>query len=149
MEERMCLTKAQILESDDIKKEWVDVPEWGGGVFVKMLSGMERDRWEEETFAAKGKTRQVNYKNMRGRFCGLCMIDEKGDRLFRSKEVDALGRKSATALDRVFKVAQKLNGMTPEDIDELVKNSDGGQIDSDGSHLPPDSENQSEKPSDQ
>ena len=40
--------------------------------------------------------------------------------LFRS---ESLGRKSAKALERVFDVAQRLNGMGADDIKEMAKNS--------------------------
>ena len=35
-------------------------------------------------------------------------------------DIAALGRKSSAALNRVFEAAQKLSGLTDEDVDELV-----------------------------
>ena len=40
------LTREQILGSDDLKRQTVAVPEWGGDVFVRMLTGGERDAFE-------------------------------------------------------------------------------------------------------
>ena len=51
----------------------------------------------------------------------ICLFDE-GDTF-------PLGGKSASALDRIFTVAQKLNGLRDEDVDELAKNSSAGQSD--------------------
>ena len=62
---------------------------------------------------------------MRARLVGLTVIDETGQRLFTDDEVDLLGAKSGAALDRVFAVAQKLNGLSGADVEELSKNSSG------------------------
>jgi hypothetical protein len=43
--------------------------------------------------------------------------------------VEALGKKSAAALNRVFEVAQRLSGITDDDVEELAKNSVGGPSD--------------------
>ena len=40
------LTKEQMLAADDIKSERVEVPEWGGDVMVRGLTGTQRDAWE-------------------------------------------------------------------------------------------------------
>jgi hypothetical protein len=49
------------------------------------------------------------------------MVGEDGERLFTDNEVNALGAKSAAALDRVFEVAAELSRLKPEDIEELGK----------------------------
>jgi len=145
MESRKSLTKADILKAEDLDKEWVDVPEWGGGVYVRVLTGVERDNFESSVYVTKGRKTEINMQNMRAKLCAKCMVDENGKRLFDTKDVKVLGKKSGRALDRIFSVAQRLNGMTQKDIDDLVGNLDGGQIESDGLSLPPDSEEQSEK----
>ncbi|MFE3382837.1 hypothetical protein [Streptomyces anulatus] len=40
------LSAEQILDADDLAIEDVPVPEWGGTVRVKGMSGTERDRFE-------------------------------------------------------------------------------------------------------
>ena len=49
-------------------------------------------------------------------------MDEKGDRLFTDKDVAQLGAKSAAALDRVFRAAQKLNALGDAAIEAAEKN---------------------------
>jgi len=122
----MVLTKEQILKAKDTETKKVSVPEWGGEVFVRTLSGTERDGFEQDIIEHKGDSRKVNYKNMRAKFCALTICDEKSNRIFTEADVNALGAKSAKALDRIFTVAQKLNGLGPDDIEELAKNSEGG-----------------------
>jgi len=117
------LTREEILEADDIKTEKVEVPEWGGDVFIRTMSGAERDDFEASLI--KGK--KTNLSNIRAKLCALVIIDDKDKRLFAEKDVFVLGRKSAKALDRVFVAAQKLNGISSEDVEDMVKNSGIGQ----------------------
>ena len=41
------LSKAKILAANDVTTETIDVPEWGGEVAIKTLSGVERDQFED------------------------------------------------------------------------------------------------------
>ncbi len=126
----MSLTKQQILAADDCKKERIDVPEWGGEVWVRVMSGTERDMFEAELYgepSRNGTARKLNLRNVRAKLATLTMCDASGNRLFTDKEMDELGKKSSAALDRVFSVAQRLNGMTDADVEEMAKNSVSGQ----------------------
>lgn len=117
----MALDKEAILASDDLPKETVAVPEWGGDVIVRSMTGSERDSFEQAVYG--GKT--ANLKNVRARLCALTMVDDNGERLFPSAEsadLDALGKKSAKALDRVFAAAKDLNGLSEKDVDDLAGN---------------------------
>lgn len=118
------LTKDEILQADDIRKEKVSVPEWGGDVWVKTMSGAERDQMEASIVGVKGERNMVN---LRAKIGALSIVDEKGDRLFSFEDVLELTKKSARALDRVFSVAQRMSGFTPQDVEELSKNSSPGQ----------------------
>jgi hypothetical protein len=117
----MVLSKEQILQADDLKRETVDTPEWGGEVLLRELRGRERDAFEE---GSMDKQRNVTMTNMRARLVALSAIDEEGDRLFTSKEAKELGDKSATALNRLFEVCCRLSGITSDDVDALEKNSE-------------------------
>jgi len=121
----MTLNKEQILRADDLKTEEVDVPEWGGSVRVRVLTGTERDAFESSIYDSSKK--KANLQNIRAKLCVATIVDEEGNRLFNDTEVVSLGKKSASALDRVFTVSQKLNGLTKADIDELAKNLETDQ----------------------
>jgi hypothetical protein len=124
------LTKEQILATSDLVFETVDVPEWGGTVRIKELSGAERDSFEQSTFSKKGNGYEVVLKDMRARLCAMSIVDDKGERLFTDVDIKSLSSKSAKALDRVFTVCQKLNGMSKDDVDEMIKNSSAAQNES-------------------
>ncbi len=121
----MSLSKDQILGADDLPREEVRVPEWGGSVWVRSMTGMERDAFESSMLEEKdGKSRATNMRNIRARMAVLCCVDENGDRLFSHSDEKAVGGKSAAALERIFTVAQRLNGLTNDDVEELAGNSE-------------------------
>jgi hypothetical protein len=113
------LTKDQILKADDIKTEKVEVPEWGGDVHIKTMTGTERDAFEQSIISGQ----KTNLANIRAKLCARVIRDGNGKRLFTDADVAALGKKSAKALDRIFAKAQTLNGITAEDVEGLAKNS--------------------------
>lgn len=118
----MLLTREQILAADDLSIEDVPVPEWGGIVRVRGLTGAERDGLEAETVSLQGRTPHMKMENFRARLVARSMVDDAGKRLFTLRDVEALGQKSAVALQRVFEVAQRLSGLSAGDVEELVKN---------------------------
>lgn len=111
------LSAEAILSAADLDTEDVDVPEWGGTVRVRGLSGAERDKLEARYAGSKSPD------NFRAHMAAACMVDEDGKRLFRSDaEVKRLGERSAAALTRVCDVAMRLSGMTEDDARELEGN---------------------------
>lgn len=119
------LTATEILSANDLPQELVEVPEWGGSVYVRGLSGSERDQYEISIHGARVDSKTLNMANMRARLCALTICNENGERLFNDLQIEALGRKSAQALERVFDVARRLAGLTKADVDELAKELEG------------------------
>ena len=117
------LDKAQILAADDRKLTSVPCAEWGGDVYIRCMSGEERDIYEGECYQLKGKNITFNRQNVRARLLVRCLCDESGKRLFADADAKELGQKSGRVLDRLFDVAQKTNGLTKADVDDLSKNS--------------------------
>jgi hypothetical protein len=115
------LTRDDILEAKDIKIELVPTPGWGGEVYVKGLNGAERDKFEGSLITLRGKDKQMNMTNIRAKLASMSICDEKGKRLFNENDVQALSQKSASELQRVFVVAQKLSGISDEDVEELAE----------------------------
>lgn len=127
------LSRDAILAVDDVQFEDVDVPEWGGKVRVKSLTGKERDALESSMIVGKGKNANVNLSNLRAKLVAQAVVDENGMRVFGDDDIAALGAKSAAALTRVYEVAQRLSGITQEDVDELTKNSETAPSEDSGS----------------
>jgi len=116
------LTREQILGITDIQIEELDVPEWGGKIYVKALTGAERDAFESSVIEMRGSTRKINMRNVRAKLASMAICDEKGNRLFTDADVEALSKKSASALDKIFTVASRLSGISSEDEENLRKN---------------------------
>lgn len=114
------LSKEAILAVDDLPRETVHVSEWGGDVYVRTMSGTDRDAFEASLIGREG-SKEGRMENVRARLVALTLCDESGLRLFEDGEIAALGRKSARALDRVFAVAQRLNGIGTEQADVAKK----------------------------
>lgn len=118
------LTREQILTVKDIETEIVPVPEWGGEVIVKGLSGADRDKYETSLYDQQGKKMKIKLDNVKARLVAYSVVDENGKRIFSEADIVELGKKSAKALNRIADVSQKLSGVTKEDMDDLTKNSE-------------------------
>jgi hypothetical protein len=118
------LTMEDIEAATDISKKLVRVPEWNGSVWVFGMTSKERDDFEQTMIEIKGKNTTRNMANIRARLCARCIrTDSTGSkRMFKADNIEKLGQKSARAVDRIFTVAQRLSGMSSEDVDELAKN---------------------------
>lgn len=112
------LSKAAILAADDKKMVDVEVPEWGGNVKIRVMTGTERDRFEAE-FVGGGKSVDM----VRAKLVAKCLCDDEGKRLFTEQEIPQLGEKSAAVLDKLFASCMKLNRFTKDDVEELAGNS--------------------------
>lgn len=116
------LTAKDILKANDLKRERVEVPEWGGFLYVSTLSGEARDAYESSVVSFSGGEAKQDLANIRAKFVAATVTDEDGNLLFTSEQVKELGKKSASVLDRLFDKAQKLNAISDADIEELAKN---------------------------
>lgn len=117
----LLLTREQILGASAFLEEYVDVPEWAGRVRVRGLTGAERDELEASMLEGRGKNQRVNLRNFRAKLVALSIVDAEGKRIFSDADVQALGATSAKALNRVFETAQRLSGLTDEDVEELTE----------------------------
>lgn len=110
-----------ILAASDRQKEKAEVPEWGITVFITTMSGTERDAFEAEIVTLRGKKTDLNLKNIRAKLLVRTMVDESGQRIFSDADAGELGKKSASVLSRLYEIAQKINGLREEDVEELGK----------------------------
>lgn len=122
----MALTATQILKSKDRKQKQVMVPEWAceevpaeqAFVYVRSLTGKERDCWEETV----NKQRTSGEINIRGLLVLLSTVDDHGNNVFTEDDLEELGNKSSAPLSRIFNAALGLSGVSPGDVEELEGN---------------------------
>jgi hypothetical protein len=124
------LSRDAILTADDLAFEEVEVPEWGGSVRIRCLTGTERDNFEASVYK-NGET--PDFRNVRAKLVAKTIVDEEGNRLFTDNDVKELGRKSAGALNRVWEASSRLSGLSEDDIKELAGNSSAALTDDDTS----------------
>ena len=127
-----------IVASQDKEYQDVDVPEWGGTVRIATMSGEDRDRWELSMMQADDSSERGFKLNFdaysRVRLVAMCLVDDNFNRIFVTKEqIEKLSQKSGKVMDLLYDVAQRVNGITDEDIDDLEKNSESAQNGDSGS----------------
>ena len=105
----MTLKRDDILKAQDIKTEKVNIPEWGGDIYVKELTGEERNEYESFLIDLANGKKAHKMDEARSRLAVLSICDEEGKRLFTDDDIKALSRKNAKALMRVYGVAQRLS----------------------------------------
>lgn len=110
--------KDMILAVDDLPRKPVKVKEWGTTVWIKTMSGAEKDGFELEYYGE-----DKPHTNIRAGMLVRCLVDEQGQRIFADNEAEILGHKSAKVLSQLFTIASKLNAISATDVEELEKNS--------------------------
>ena len=137
----MALTREQILSVEDLARETVHVPEWGGDVIVRTMTGTERGQWESawsdwRKRENKGDDSSENWETV---LCCFTVCADDGSLLFlKDGKLDRdmvlmLAGKSGKAILRVSRAAYRLNAIGAESVGELEKNSDGPQSEDSGS----------------
>ncbi|MDG4768765.1 MULTISPECIES: hypothetical protein [Micromonosporaceae] len=124
------LSRDQILGASDRTFDEVPVPEWGGTVRIRSISGAERDSFEQSLLQQRGRDRKVNMRNARAKLIVLCAVDGTGRKMFTEDDIAALSRKNAKPLDRIYDACQRIAGLSDDDVDELTADFDSAQSDS-------------------
>lgn len=118
----MALDRDAIIVAKDIPISTIQIPEWGGEVFVRRQNVRERDflipitdgyldikppKKEGETpiFKVKeGEEAEKAYAKHRLFTVGFALCDENGDRLFNDDEIESvLGAKSPVIIERIYR----------------------------------------------
>lgn len=113
----MALTADQILSANDMGLKKVSVPEWGGDVFIRVMSVGERDEYERMWIGKK----ETGIDNFRTQYLARVLCDETGKLLFTREQMSALANKSGAVMGKLFDVAMRHNAMTEEDVNDLGK----------------------------
>lgn len=122
----MTLTRDQIFAIEDLPRETVEVPPWGGSVIVRGLTAAERDDYELSSVLERGtagKPAVISLANLRARLVVRCVVNELGERVFSDEDAEALGRKSGLAIEYIFPTAQRLSGLSRKALEEIAGNS--------------------------
>jgi hypothetical protein len=118
----MTLKEQFLALKSRLKIEAVKIDGMAEPVYVRTLTGRERDAFESSCFMTKGKNRELNTENLRAKLLVRSICDADGQRLFADADVVLLGDMPADVLDALFAKAQELSGLGTKDVEEMVGN---------------------------
>jgi hypothetical protein len=116
---RGLLTLDDILGADDIRTEYVEVPEWGGTVRLRSLTGLERDR------IVNASQKDENGPAFYARVVAASLIDDDGKNIADPSAAAKLVKKNAGALFRVWKACARLSGIGDDALDQAEQELKG------------------------
>lgn len=92
------------------------VKEWGGSVHLRQLTAAERDALDRETVRRSRKDKER--VRFRERLLIACAVHPDGTPLFTAEDEDRLSGMPVAGLDRLYRVAVRMNGFGDEDEDD-------------------------------
>jgi hypothetical protein len=110
----MTLTRDAILAATNGEVQRISVPEFGGDVYIRVLTGRERDTLERFILLHRENPATAM---LRARLCATTVCDETGKRIFTDADIPALAEKSGTALERIAVAILRHNLIGTEDTD--------------------------------
>jgi len=129
------LSRESLLKKEDLIIKKVDLGK-DEFVFVRQMTGHERDTFEQSLIKKIKDNKGIvtafeqSTEDFRAKLAVCTVCDEKGVLLLKSTDYELLSqRMSAARLEKIVNVAQKLNAISEEDKEELVKNSVVGPAD--------------------
>ena len=127
----MKLLGKEDLLTQKFKIEEVDL---GDDTFVciREMSGKDRNSYENAFIkpVKKGKDLDYDYSidGYKARLAILCLCDQEGNKLFDLRDLDKFSEAiSAARLAIIFEAAQKLNGLSDQVQEDMLKNLEAVQ----------------------
>ena len=102
-----------ILQVNDTPLEPIEIREWGCTVYIKALTGTQRNQLLKDIQKKTG--------SMYGYAMASSLCDQDGKQLFTIEDIDALNEKNGKVLERLASYIVKLNAIFGEAIDEAKK----------------------------
>jgi len=127
------LTREALLSKEKLEIVKIEFDN-GDYVFVKQMTGRERDQFErsvlKETKDKKGrKSYETVLDDFRSKLAVLTLCNEKGETLLQPNDYATLANNmSAKTLEKIINEAQRINGISEEDKEEIIKNSVADQV---------------------
>jgi hypothetical protein len=127
------LNREKLLAKEELEVVQVDLGK-DEFVYVRQMTGHERDRFEQSLRREiKNKAGIVDgfemaLNDFRAKLAVVTLCNEKGELLLEPTDYPVLSKSmSAARLEKIVNEAQRLNAITEEDKEALVKNSEAVQ----------------------
>lgn len=117
----MALSKKAIFAAKDNDTHEVPVPEWGGSILLRSMTGTQRNNYEYWAHL-QSKAKSPDYRGIRERLIICCAVDESGEALFTEGDLSELAAKNSEVIDRLHEQCQKLCGMDDNAVEDAAKN---------------------------
>tara|TARA_Y100001968_G_C19321768_1_gene699667 strand:- start:119 stop:472 length:354 start_codon:yes stop_codon:yes gene_type:complete len=117
----MALSKDAILAAKDTDVHEVDVPEWGGSILLRSMTGAQRNNYEHWAHK-QSNLKSPDYRGIRERLIISCAVDADGKPLFTEDDLAALSDKNSEVIDRLHAKCRLICGMDDEAIEDAAKN---------------------------
>jgi len=128
------LNREDILKANDVEVRDVAVPEWGGTVRVRALSGYDRDAYQASMMQMQANGQMsAEFGNLTAKLVSRAVVDEDGNPIFNEFDIGPLGQKSSVALARVYNVAAELSGITERAVEAATENLEPAPTDTSSS----------------
>ena len=117
--------RRKVLDAKDLSSKKVHVAEWDVDLWVRTLTGAERDKIETEWLKRRKLNGRADNDTTDFRAFVACwtVVDGSGKQVFDThSDVNALTKKSGAALQTIWNVAADLNRFTDKDVEELAGN---------------------------
>ena len=117
----MSILRDQILSSNDVQQEILEVPQWGVSVAIHGMSGAARTAMIQNAADNDGV---MNFSKMMPDIVIMCTYDPTtGEQVFTEDDREALMLKSGAALDLIVNTAMRISGLAPDSADVAGKGS--------------------------
>jgi len=122
------LNREALLKKEELKREKVDLGN-GEFVYVRQMTGREKDQFDqslvEEVKDERGNVvdYQRSLKDFRAKLAVNTICDDKGEIILKPEDYQKLSKHmSASRLEKIIEVAQRLNSVTEQAQDLQIKN---------------------------
>tara|TARA_B100000519_G_scaffold129294_1_gene111643 strand:+ start:8568 stop:8948 length:381 start_codon:yes stop_codon:yes gene_type:complete len=120
----MTLDKAAFLTPVPVDLVEFKIPELGGSIWIKGMTVTERSRFERQFRTRKGDTNERKMNEIRQRMLVACVCNADGQQLLTEADIEAIGKQRADIVERLVNAAQIACGMSTDDMEDIVKNSE-------------------------
>ncbi len=127
------LNRAALLEAASAAscpQETVEVPEFGGAVIVRGMSGAQMAEFDKAVMGPidGDKPPQVDQDLFAPMLLVHCLVDEKGSRLLKDSDLPKVKAWPASAFRRLATIAMRLNGFTEDAAGNSPETVNGASI---------------------
>jgi hypothetical protein len=121
------LDREALLSAREGVYETVDIPELGGDVRIRRITGGERDKWDKRISDPNtGRVIPGKYLSARAYLLAVSVVDEDGESALTEDEAKKFMEiQDVVGIDKLFDACMKHSALTKEAQTELAGNSEG------------------------